>query len=261
MKKRLSLILVVALILATIPSFAFAEEIKMLPQNDPLLEAFVEYGLAEVTVISENNTSKSALVTFDEGTVNNVIVNQEQDSTVYKISDGAITDTIKINCNGEVFLNDKAIGSTDTVITPQVINQPFQQNGCPYGSASDYSYQAGTEQKANIALEKAIKNYTAVALAALVVFYASPLLIAAIGGAGTAVASSLFGAWISNAQSASPDSKALSYKLTFYHHKNYTSGTVTPALMYIRKNVITYYTEANYKGTSYKHTSYSGTIL
>ncbi|HYE09185.1 MAG TPA: hypothetical protein VEF53_03300 [Patescibacteria group bacterium] len=259
MKKIISIALVFTLILGTTSS-AFAKEKVTVSQDDPLLQALITYDIADVSVTLETDTSKTALVTFDNGVVNNVIVNKEQDETIYKISQGSLNDIITVASDGEIFLNNKSIGSTGNPIV-NVINQPFQQTQCPYGSASDYSYKAGSEQDSNIALEKAIRNYTVAALAIIVVYNAGPLLIAAIGGGGTAVSTGLFTKMLNDAVSSSPDSKALSYKLTFYYHKNYTNGNIPPILMYVRKNVITYYPEASYKGASSKYTSYSGTIL
>lgn len=260
-KKIISIALILALVLGSITT-AFANEKTTALQNDPLLQTFVAYDMADVTFTSETDTSKTALVTFDNGVENNVTVTYEKDATNYEISQGALNDTVTITGDGEVFLNNKSIGSTNSLqVSPQVINQPFQQTSCPYGNASDYTYKAGSEQKANIALAKAVRDYTTLALATLVLYSAGPLLIAAMGGAGTAVSGAFFLKWIDDATDSAPDSKALSYKLTFYHHKNYTNGTVTPVMMYIRKNVITYYAKANYAGTSYQFIDYSGTIL
>ena len=261
MKKIISIGLILALVLGSITT-TFANEKKTVPQNDPLLQALVAYYMADVTVTSETDASKTALVTFGNGVENNVAVTEEKDATIYEISQGSLNDTVTIAGDGEVFLNNKSIGSTNSLqVSPRVINQPFQQTSCPYGTASDYTYSAGSEQKSNIALEKAIREYTALALAVLVLYYAGPALIAAMGGATTSVAGAFFLKWIDNATASAPDSKALSYKLTFYHHKNYTNGNVTPVMMYIRKNVITYYAKASYQGTSYSWTDYSGTIL
>ena len=259
MKKITSIVLVLTLILGTTTS-AFAKEKASVPQDDPILHALVANNMADVTVTSETDNSKTALVTFDSGAVNNVIVNKEQGETIYKISQGSLNDTITLNGDGEIFLNNKLIGSTDAPVV-RVINQPFQQTQCPYGNASDYSYVAGSEQDSNIALEKTIRNYTVAALAIIVIYNAGPLLVAAIGGGGSAVATGLFSKMLNDAVSSSPDSKALSYKLTFYYHKNYTNGNIPSIGMYVRKNVITYYPEAKYKGVSSKYTTYSGTIL
>lgn len=259
MKKLISIVLVFTLILGATTS-AFAKEKAPVLQDDPILQAIAANGMANVAVTSESGSSKTALVTFENGVVNNVIVNSEHDETIYKVTQGSLNDTITVGVDGDVLLNNMSIGSDD-MSAERVINQPFQQTKCPYGKASDYSYEAGSEKDSNIALEKKIKQYTAVALAAIVIYEAGPLLVAAIGGGATAVGTAVFAKMLDDLMDSSPESKALSYKLTFYYHKNYTNGNVTPAMMYVRKNVITYYTEAKYKGESFKATTYSGTIL
>lgn len=143
-------------------------------------------------------------------------------------------------CTREEICNVKA----NDLIMP-LATETWFQTSCPYGSASDYTYKQTSlcynenEVKFNVALQKL--TFSA---------FKGSLVKSVVGSLGITGAKRFASETVlKQLVKYNPESKAVSYSIDLYTHKNYTSGFISPIITRVWKYNYKYYATANLTGS------------
>lgn len=231
--------------------------------------------VAETVLDTLSISESNAITTYGTASNENIIYRFENDmetdlATIQENNDGSITlnittedgsksDVVTLDTDGSIYLDGNKVTYSETIYSDEngdikdnfdVVARDVQswtQEGCPYGTTRDYSQGAGTESSTHIGLGKSLNGLTALAIATIIGVFSFVL------GLAYSVAVVLTDSFAS----ASPTSQYLSYKAYKYYHKDAnSSGYISAMMRYVTEYYTTWYSEANYRGTSEQFVSY-----
>lgn len=193
--------------------------------------------------------------------INDITVLENSDEKIsLQIEQEDICNVLEVYDDGKIVLdgypviiereNDAAVMSNSEPVVRRAGATIYWKDKVDYGTASDYSHFLKNENIADIELNKTISK---IGLSALL-----SIMGIAMGGG---VAGGLFASGAGNEiynyfLSKDPNTTALSCKSKVYTHKNYTSGYIPSIFTFIYKYKTTFYSKANYGGSSTAKTVY-----
>lgn len=188
-----------------------------------------------------NNLHSTVLKTIDKN-----------DNIILYIEEEGKSDTIKIDKDGNMFLNDNIVKiyyedshtENQTGVSPLLTTRYREQDHPAFGKESDYTKYISSFKSANVALGEKIASITVAAFVAII----------AKEYPEVSVLSTVLTEAKSWYDTLSPDATYLSYKAKRYYNKNYPSGWKLDT--FCEKIEFTWYAHKNFAGDTLKETTY-----
>ncbi len=218
-------------------------------------ELLVRLGLSDAEKIERKDATDKMdkMYMTDSGTIVRIKENSQERIELEYIEDGSI-DTLAFTNDGKTFINAKEVIITDDTgasipnkmfdetlaVSPKAGYTIYYTNSCPYGTAKEYTYNYGTEKKANMKLSNKLGDLTV------------KLFISFLCGqfnVGGTVAETIFENIYYELKKTEPQTDALSYKAQIWTHKDYKSGYIPSLFTFVYKYKISLYPKINYAGT------------
>lgn len=201
------------------------------------------------------------------GDVINKIVVLEDSEEMISIwtKQDSICNVLELHKNGDIILDGNKVEVTyedpevlkpiNPSISPRAGATIYWRDDVRYGKAADYSHYYNSENIKDINLKKTLESITLSALLGII----GAVMGAHLGPVGSYLVSFAFSAGSALFQyllQADPYTTHLSCKSKIYTHKNYKSGYIPSLFTYIWKYNTTFYSKANYGGSTKYATSY-----
>lgn len=176
----------------------------------------------------------------------------KNDNIILYIEEEGKSDTIKIDKDGNMFLNDNIVKiyyedshtENQTGVSPLLTTRYREQDHPAFGKESDYTKYISSFESANVALGEKIASITVAAFVAII----------AKEYPEVSVLSTVLTEAKSWYDTLSPDATYLSYKAKRYYNKNYPSGWKLDT--FCEKIEFTWYAHKNFAGDTLKETTY-----
>lgn len=176
----------------------------------------------------------------------------KNDNTILYIEEEGKSDIIKIDKDGNMFLNDNIVNiyyedsptENQAGVSPCLTTRYREQDHPAFGKESDYTIYISSSENANVALGERIISMSVTAFGAIMAKECPWVSVL------TTVLSEAK-AWY---DTLSPDATYLSYKVKRYYNKNYPSGWNLDT--FCEKIEFTWYAHKNFAGDTLKETTY-----